>query len=62
MNTFLMLVQPFAIASVHLKVWDSRDQTLSMGALLKVEDVLSICLKRDLINNENSKGPHTLLS
>jgi hypothetical protein len=44
-NTFLMLVQPFATASVHLKVWDSRDQTLSVGALFKVEDVLSICLK-----------------
>jgi len=55
-----MLVQPFATAPVRMKVWDSRDQTLSMGALLKVEDVLSICVKCDLISNENSKGPHTL--
>jgi hypothetical protein len=31
-----------------------------LGALLKVEDVRSICLKCDLISNENSKGPHTL--
>lgn len=59
-NTFLMLVQPFATAPVHLKVWDIRDQTLSTRALLKVEVVLSICLKCDLISSESSKGPHTL--
>jgi hypothetical protein len=32
-----------------------------MRAFFKVEDVLSICLRCNLISNENSNGPHTLL-
>ena len=38
----------------------SQYQTLSTRALLKVEAVLSMCLKCDLISNESSKGPNTL--